>query len=653
MSSEERKVEYAKGLTPLALGLGIILVIIGTYINTMCWLGAGVTLEPWFAGRIGSPIYPPFALAFLLAILAYLMKGKLSPQEIAVVTIMVFLTMDAPFVIMTFLEIPVGATYQALKKPQIKELWDLMPDYWTPRDPSLVEPLYVGGAVNWGALTPYIGLAIFLLLIYLLLVFFLTTVIREYHIKVEKLPFPNILPVVEVVKYGVVEKTLFQIGKMIPFYIGFIIGLIVAGISVMNYIAPVFPVFFAWGQYYLGPTLGRFLKSICPSIRGWFMFIPADVAVFYLAPLDVLFTGTVWTFLGAILLPIIFVSAGVVPAGKNVGFSGPFQWARMARFYVPIAVGIFAVLFGLRTYITSLRKAIKGEKPEEGELHPLLVWGGFIALFIIYLAVWSAIGAPAVVAFVALLVWVIDSIGSAKIVGESGTWPSLGGSYVNMQAIAYQTGMALGVYPSNPYKSTSSWALGAMVAYTLPGYAYQSPATVWGCLTGYALAEHLKVRTKDIFIAMLVAFLVMAFIGPWEVLGYVSKAGINNLRLAWGMGDARFIRMKQVPYVLKSGYIISAEHATFFITAIILVGILWFLRMKFPWFILNPVGLFFYDGMWLLNVGTAFILKIITIKVFGAKAYERVGVPLAVGFLVGLGLGAFLGMTVYTFIKAP
>jgi len=653
VKTEEKKVEYQKGLTPLALGLGIILVIIGTYINTMCWLGARVTLEPWFAGRIGSPIYPPFALAFLLAILAYFMRGKLSPQEIAVITVMVFLTMDAPFVIMTFLEIPIAATYQALKNPQYKELWSLMPDYWTPKDPSLVEPLYTGGAVNWGALMPYISLAIFLLLLYLLLVFFLATIIREYHVKVEKIPFPNVLPVVEVVKYGVVEKSLFQIGKMIPFYVGFIIGLIVAGISVMNYIAPIFPIFFAWGQYYLGPTLGRFLRSVCPSISGWWMFIPADVAVFYLAPLDVLFTGTLWTFLGAIILPIVFVSAGVVPAGRNVAWSGPFQWGRIGRYYVPIAIGIFAIIFGFKTYKESLMKAIRGEKPEPGEISPLLMWGGFIVIFIIYIAVWSYIGAPAIVAFVALLVWMLDSIGSAKIVGESGTWPSLGSSYLNMQAVAYQTGMALGIYPGNPCKSTSSWALGAMVAYTLPGYAFQSPATVWGCLTGYALAEHLKVRGKDIFLAMLIAFLVMAFIGPWEILGYVSRVGINKLGLAWGMGDGRFIARKQIPYVLKAGYTISAEHATFFAIAFILVGILWFLRTKFPWFILNPVGLFFYDGMWLLNLGTAFVLKVITIKVFGAKAYERVGVPLAVGFLVGLGLGAFIGMTGYTLMKAP
>jgi len=651
--TEEKKVEYQKGLTPLALGLGIILVIIGTYINTMCWLGARVTLEPWFAGRIGSALYPPFALAFLLAILAYFMRGKLSAQEIAIISAMVFITMDAPFVIMTFLEIPIAATYQALKNPQVEELWELMPDYWTPKDPSLVEPLYTGGGVNFGPLMPYVSLAIFTLLLYLLLVFFIATIIREYHIKVEKIPFPNVLPLVEVVKYGVVEKSLFQVSKMIPFYVGFIIGLIVAGISVMNYIAPIFPIFFAWGQYYLGPTLGSFLQSVCPSIQGWWMFIPADVAVFYLAPLDILFTGTLWTFLCAIILPIAFVSAGIVPAGTNIGSSGPFQWSRIARYNVPIAIGVFAIIFGLKTYKESLVKAIRGEKPEPGEIPPLLMWGGFIAVFIIYLAFWSYVGVPAIVAFVALLVWIIDSIGSAKIVGESGTWPSLGGSWIYMQSIAYQTGMALGIYPSNPYKSTSSWALGAMVSYTLPGLAYQSSGTVWGFLSSYAIAEHLKVRGKDIFLAMLIALLVMTFIGPWEVLGYASSVGINKLGLAWGMGDGRFVTSKQMSYVLRAGYTVTEEHAGFLVLTFIIVGVLWFLRTKFPWFILNPVGLFFYDGMWLINVGIAFILKVITIKVFGARAYERVGVPLAVGFVTGLGLGAFLGMTGYTLMKAP
>jgi hypothetical protein len=82
------------------------------------------------------------------------------------------------------------------------------------------------------------------------------------------------------------------------------------------------------------------------------------------------------------------------------------------------------------------------------------------------------------------------------------------------------------------------------------------------------------------------------------------------------------------------------------VVAIVLVGVLFFLRSSFSWWFFSPYVMFFYDNMWLLNGGVAWILKVITLKVFGAKAYEETGVPIAVGFLAGITLSAMLIMGV-------
>jgi len=45
--------------------------------------------------------------------------------------------------------------------------------------------------------------------------------------------------------------------------------------------------------------------------------------------------------------------------------------------------------------------------------------------------------------------------------------------------------------------------------------------------------------------------------------------------------------------------------------------------------------------------------KIIILKVFGVKAYEKYAVPIVVGYLVGLSFGAMIGITGLLFYKAP
>jgi hypothetical protein len=74
-----------------------------------------------------------------------------------------------------------------------------------------------------------------------------------------------------------------------------------------------------------------------------------------------------------------------------------------------------------------------------------------------------------------------------------------------------------------------------------------------------------------------------------------------------------------------------------------------YLHARFVWFPLEPFGLFIateewgtLTGIWIMFLA-AWVLKYLTLKMGGAKAYENIGVPAATGFIAGLVIVGLLG----------
>jgi hypothetical protein len=83
------------------------------------------------------------------------------------------------------------------------------------------------------------------------------------------------------------------------------------------------------------------------------------------------------------------------------------------------------------------------------------------------------------------------------------------------------------------------------------------------------------------------------------------------------------------------------------------------MHSRFTWWPLEPVGAFIATGGPGVKIGLgwvfiiAYILKYITLKVGGSKAYTETGAPIAVGFAIGIALTALLGMilAVVSFVR--
>jgi hypothetical protein len=79
------------------------------------------------------------------------------------------------------------------------------------------------------------------------------------------------------------------------------------------------------------------------------------------------------------------------------------------------------------------------------------------------------------------------------------------------------------------------------------------------------------------------------------------------------------------------------------------VGALSVLHARFVWFLFEPVGFLLatagrplLDGIWTMAL-IAWILKALTLRIGGSKAYEGLGIPVASGFVVGVIISTFIG----------
>jgi len=656
------KEEIKSGFTKRAVIVSVILTILGFIVNTLTWWGNGISLEPFYAGRVGSGIYPPYGLVFVL-MLASLWLGAqgFTLQEIAVITTVTFVAADAPFLVGAYLQFIFAGTYLAQTNPNVKALLSFYPPFWTLGldKVNIINSAWQGAAtVPLGTMLPYLVFWMFMAFLYMVLMLFQAAIIQKQLVKKEKLPFPTIIPINEMAN-SVRKGTFTSLLKNYWFLGSLIFGSFVGLLASLNYILKFTQVFFAYGQFYMTP-LANFLSSISQNtVGGWWMLIPADVAIFFLAPLDILYSIVIYVFLLQIVYPLVLLGIGAITPGTKPEWSGPFPWAPFSVYWVPLALGVWAFIMGFKTYKESFSRALSKSKSEAGEYSDLILWGGFIATVVVWLILWTAFGANPILLVISIAVWLFYILGMTAIHGYTGTWVSVYGAGT-VRMITWASGSYLGVYNISgaAANTKTAWANMAAAAITsdMGGTIQQGTIQTWAFTSTYAYADSTKTRDKDIFNAQLLSILLITLIaipfGLWVTFG----TGAGKLK-AWGLASGANITGWQIPFVVSSSSPPASYHVIQAILAFVIVGVLMFLRAKFAWFFFSPYAMFFYSGMWLLNAGIALIIKLIFLKVLGVKAYEEMGVPLVVGFLVGLTLFATIVMglnaIVSLFVASP
>jgi len=525
---------------------------------------------------------------------------------------------------------------------------------------SVVQPLVTGGAsVPWGSWMPtlfwwgllYAGLAIIALA--------QGNIWRRRWIDVEKVPFPQTRIATELVDKATGIGP-FRVRYGTPFLVGSLLGVAYQLPLLLSYMFPWFPDIYGWrtntctmGAQWITPD------SPLAGIVGLAQFNknPAFGAVFYMAPLNVLFGAWFWYLVFAVLMQVAFMmgyytgitgnpGCGRVWCG-TVGYrvGEPFKWNAFSSAGVSTGIFIGYIAINWRYLVETINAAMgklgKDRLDEFDRTEPTSYrnsWGLFLlgAVLIIGAFMAADVGLPAAILLV------VTNVVVAFVCTRS---YSLVGFIVPAGSNFYEGPMKMLLNAgANP---NSEWYVAMGMTYSLAC----EPTTGGGASTAfitslgsYQMASVNKVSVKNVFMIQLFVCVIAAFISiAGAVWGYYTF-GITKMPsqsfYSWYSNytpDEVANRPTYEPWLPH-----MAAGAAF-------AMLLSFLHARFVWFPLEPLGFLLatdghalIEGIWTMTLA-AWVAKIITLRIGGSKLYEKTGTPVAIGFLIGVVLIVILG----------
>lgn len=673
--SKEKAEVAAKGLTAKVLITWLVLHIVFFTIINIYGKGLLRTHTYITATRTGIPWYPPWGFYFLFVLIVvplfYSLTKRLpySRQELAILFGLMVMSLDTAIIMDTM---SMGLWYKFIPQSAAVPA-EFIPAFFAPPSRSTIEGTLLGGApVPWGDLTPFIGFWTTYFIGIFAFSLFLMEILRRKFIEIDRLSYPSVRPSFEVIRMATETSavstseskasgppSLLRVGQNKWFWAGFFtLGLAFGAPSVLAYTFPELgiPAFACAGRFPVYP-LADFFATNPWHIQGDSRWVPTDAFLMFLVPMDILATHVLYQFISYILWPLIATSIGImapgVPGSRYWSAEGPFR-PQLFSAATLLGLGIWVPILGWRYIADSISRAFKGGKTSEGDVPAIWGWAGTIVFGLILFGLGLALGVDVPIMFLMLFIISILYVGRSYFAGEGAPIGYVGWAQDFNYGIARHAGTALGVYPTPATLTQGSWATGAWYAMTNQSWIECSVATSYYPMVNYKLAELTGTRPKDMFNAMLIgSFLIPLISVPLSIWLFYTW-GTEKI-LTW-YGPKSY----QVGYVTTGLSGVTTPYAywdagwqTHMVAAVIITGVLMMLRLRLPWFFINPIGI---AGTYVMrNVTEALpilIVKYLMIRIGGAKTYERIGVPLFVGALVGLTFWVGIGLGILHFRTA-
>jgi len=673
--------EIKRGLTARAILIGLIISII-MLVPIIWWMHF-----QWarFAWRRISPLGLIFTLTLELSVLVSLLqiiskKVRFSPQELTVIYAMLTSMIGIPW-IFGFSQFSVIYTVAFSRHVH---MLDHIPDFWMPKDKSIVENLWLGNIpFNFSAWAPSIAAWSIAYILYYFYAYSIGLILRRAYIDVEKLPYPLTTPITWMITQttkSVEERE----GKFRPsllsrkaslFWIAFFIGLF-------------------WNWYY-SPTGGGGQGWGLNVLLGWpdpepymqytylsgklpypftNMLIAWDIDAFglglyFLFPLEVLLTGIIFYIISYMIWPVIMVVTNIARATPGIGEWGAYGLAGYTPPYLPaviadesvwIGMGLMGLIVARKEIVASFKSFLKGSR-EGLEAEPIshrATWLILIITFIGLSAFLSVSGANVILAISTVIFLGFVNVSLARIRGEawpgySNAWGVHQGRYLENWIIA--VGQATGSLPGYGVSMSPEQVrnLYVVTAFGSPNYwtGYWSP--IIPCLETLKVAQETRTKPRDIFLAI-IPTVIIAIILTYTFLSVnLSMFGVGNFARDWWTGWEFAWMTDTAASGTLSPY--GGEQWPWFIGynifGVILTMAMLYARTIWPWFPLHPLGFLlvsvsFYGFLYVL---IAYIVKLAVLKIGGTEFYQNKALPFALGLLVG-GYTGFYPMRCYTLL---
>ena len=541
------------------------------------------------------------------------------------------------------------------------------PELWLPRDPAVLEPFRLGGAINWSAWIPTLLFWISSYITLYLANYFFMLLFRKPWIDEERLPYPALVTTYELLtsvkseEDGTTNLSFFNLAKNKIFWIPFIIGCIVIIPELLSRDVGIdlFPRGEAADPGTISINLAPYLGGFIPGMDGdpwgpwgffwsWLHSCAPVAPIWFFLPMNTLKSVIVWLIVYHYIIPIGLISAGFFEdywgaISEQSPFAPMFGAAPWPAPYNGWAFGIALwILFRYRKYIVgSLKKAISGEPREPSEPHSWrTVWLGFIGCSLLWWGIMIASGVDAII-IVSLLIWLFLCLTMSRTWAEVGRCITGGCMDLGPGVLIHRDAFALlgyNVYPGNITVNADALYFGV----SKYGCSYRSGAHN-AALGIFKLASMTKTDPRSVGWAYIIALIVgISFQIPltiWMSYTYGWSTLFSRELELGGMCEWATWAVKEVPQMSTVEYTMNPNYHLYVLTGTVVVFILSWLHARFAWFWFNPIAMGIAHLCMrnaLLMIVAFFILKWLIFRLGGARAYGKYGVPAVLGFWLGL-----------------
>lgn len=668
----EAKVERIRVLTPQLLAAAVVLTIVSDIfsiwfrsLTTKMWTYTG-----WFIGA--------FYIVLLMQLLGVLSpKLRLNPGQQLILLLPFWYAAGKAFMITGAggenwheMLYPVWAfIVRGLRDPGLRAYsWDLTPSLVAPKDPAELDKIWrgllPGEVINWAPwMAPIAFWSLWLIVTTLIIVTLVYAVIGPQTVEVERLVYPMSIPATVLLTNagtwvevsGKARSKLFDFAdtRIRIFWTSFIIGaLFLSMIPLLMEVLPLVPILgaFLWGEVPLSLHTWFSTAAVLPGGHFYAVFIIHQAILMTLLPYDVLITPIIiWLIIYLIYIPLgvrlgfLEYTPGVEGwANWYYGYRPPFPFAAFAIYGMSLGLGLLTLWEARGT----IRKALKGE----AELPTKQLLYLFAGLFVVWLALWTAAGAnPAMMVyfFILFILWQISIV---RYYAEIWWHPPV--IHDTYYLLIWPVGAATGAWGNVPAQASQPLYIQNMALLVHGSWAAyrQSPWNMGFTAHTYKWARDLNINLRDVMLALFAIAIVgwpVAFIfNVWWLYhggGYVK---LNEGTYGWPVDVALNQGVRGLTHFGTLLMIPFWQHGLMAIVGALLVFAIYFLRMKFAWFMINPTAvamtLWLVEFIWLAALA-ALIAKYLGIRVFGARRYEEYAAYVAAGLCWGLGAGYIIG----------
>ncbi|MEM3605097.1 MAG: DUF6785 family protein [Candidatus Bathyarchaeia archaeon] len=636
------------GRTALIVVIATILMVsIGVLWNTLLSSRIWIFYNP---GSVNcSEEFTPLPyLVILLGIIPFkLLKGKV---DVKTLTCLYIASIFSSYMAVGYgaFRVPPGIIAQRWLNPET--ISPLIPEFIAPPREIAEQIIYGGTTIPWNYWMPVMLYWWFLYSFFGVYMLSIATIWQKEWIEVEQVPFPQTLAVYEIVKQS--EKKTVK-----PYIIGVVLGFAFQFIVFLTITFPWFPDVFSWRCatecYGAGciPTNHPLYSIVALAI---YSKNPSLAALFYMAPLSTLFTSVIcnlFLFIGTQVAYYAGYYTGLMTmpgcgraecGPSSLEWGAPFKWTIVANMGGGLGL-VLMYVFMRRRYLAESFKAIL--KPEEK--HYKAVGATLILSYLVLVGLLSSIGISILNAILMpIMVWLFF-FAAMFVYGRTG--------YNAIGLGAYGLYWLRAIWPELPERADANYALTCIL---MRQSGSDGLSLGWGgalaaSFAGYKFANLTKTDTRSLYYIMLIIVFLIPLVWWLTILplGYsVGLAYLPFYQSTTFVGDISYAANPDNPWSGIAPEVMSGgPWIPNFVAGMVVIWVLSWLHARFVAFPLDPYGFLLTfgsrcisEGIWVM-VTAAWVLKLLTLKIGGSKAYEEHGVPVATGFLLGYALAILAG----------